>query len=192
MSRLAPGRLGELGIFTWVGVHVAGWVAGIEPPKLFLILGKHRKLFWGWLVFAYRLMPGGRLARRETELVILRVAHLRACDYERVHHERLARRAGISSQEIEALAAVESFMEAPLSGWSKREAAILAATDSIVTRHELSDAAWEALRSHLDDRELIELCMLVGHYDMLATTIGVLGIEPDRSRREMQRAPSGP
>ena len=41
---------------------------------------------------------------------------------------------------------------------------------------------WAALRAHLDDRELIELVLLVGHYEMLATTITTLRIEPDAHR----------
>ena len=57
-------------------------MTGTEPPGVFLTLGRHRRLFWGWLLFAGSLMPGGRLPRRETELVILRVATLAGNDYE--------------------------------------------------------------------------------------------------------------
>jgi alkylhydroperoxidase family enzyme len=46
-------------------------------------------LFRRWLWFAGALMPGGRLPRDETELVILRVAHNTDCDYEWGHHERI-------------------------------------------------------------------------------------------------------
>jgi alkylhydroperoxidase family enzyme len=35
------------------------------------------------------------------------------------------------------------------------------------------------VRAHLSETELIELCMLVGHYEMLAMTINSLGIEPE-------------
>ena len=41
---------------------------------------------------------------------------------------------------------------------------------------------WRSLSSHLDDRRLIELCMLVGHYEMLAMTITSLGIQPEAAR----------
>ena len=43
-------------------------------------------------------MPGGKLPRADTELVILRVAHLTECDYEWDHHERIGRRAGLSAR----------------------------------------------------------------------------------------------
>ena len=76
--------------------------AGTSPPNLFLTLGRHRKLFRGWLRFAGRLMPGGKLPRRETELVILRVAHLRSCQYEFDHHVHLGRRAGLGRRRHRA------------------------------------------------------------------------------------------
>jgi alkylhydroperoxidase family enzyme len=37
------------------------------------------------------------------------------------------------------------------------------------------------LAGELDDVELIELCMLVGHYEMLAMTLSSLRVEPDFS-----------
>ena len=88
-QRIAPGGRRDVGLFD-VGLRaVAGAVVGTEPQKLFLTMGRHRRLFRGWLRFAGRLMPGGKLPRRDTELVILRVAHLRACAYEFDHHVRL-------------------------------------------------------------------------------------------------------
>ena len=46
-------------------------------------------------------MPGGRLPRIDTELVILRVAVVRGSDYELNHHTQLGRRAGLSDADIE-------------------------------------------------------------------------------------------
>ncbi|MBV8385841.1 MAG: carboxymuconolactone decarboxylase family protein, partial [Acidimicrobiia bacterium] len=80
--RIAPGDLRDVGVVNWVVSAVSGRVAGTGPPNLFLTLGRNRALFRGWLHFAGRMMPGGKLPRRDTELVILRVAHLRNCEYE--------------------------------------------------------------------------------------------------------------
>ena len=41
------------------------------------------------------------------------------------------------------------------------------------------DATWAAVRAHRDERAAIELLLLVGHYDMLATTLLTLRVEPD-------------
>ena len=90
--RIAPGSRTEVGTFAWAFAHLAGRVIRSDPPHLFLTMGRRPALFRGWLRFAARLTPRGRLPRRETELVILRVAHLRDCAYEFEHHVRLGRR----------------------------------------------------------------------------------------------------
>jgi AhpD family alkylhydroperoxidase len=175
--RIAPGGRREVGIVTWVISRVAGRVAGTAPLNLFLTLGRHRKLFRRWLWFAGGLMPGGKLPRRESELVILRVANLRSSRYELEHHVRLGRKAGLSDAELERVA-----VGSDADGWQPRERALLAAVEMLHDRGDLDDATWSELRSHLGEREAIELCMLAGHYEMLATTIAALRIEPDGRR----------
>jgi AhpD family alkylhydroperoxidase len=123
-------------------------------------------------------MPGGTLPRDETELVILRVAHLRGCRYEFDHHVRLARRAGLGPDDV---ARVVAGPGAP--GWSPRERATLEAVDALHATGDLPDTTWDALRAHLDEREAIELCLLAGHYEMLATVVTALRIAPDEPRR---------
>jgi AhpD family alkylhydroperoxidase len=175
--RIQPGGLRQVGPIGWIVSVISGRVSGTGPPNLFLTLGRNRRLLLGWLHFAGRLMPGGRLPRRETELVILRVAHLRSCAYEFDHHVHLGERAGITADEVERLKVGPS---AP--GWSAREATILSAVDQLHTSQDLDDATWAALAAELDERRLLELVMLVGHYEMLATTIAALRIQPDARR----------
>ena len=172
--RIAPGTRRDVGTVTWLITRIAPRVAGTTPEHLFLTLGRHRGLFRRWLFFAGGLMPGGKLPRRDTELVILRVAHLRDCEYERRHHVHMGRKAGLTDAEIARVA------DGPAAdGWSERERAILTAVDELHAGGELADATWDALTRHLDERRLIELCMLAGHYQMLATTIAALRIQPD-------------
>ena len=175
VPRIAPGSRGEVGLINFAIARIGGRVSRTEPPKLFLTMGRQRGLFRGWLRFAGRLMPGGKLPRRETELVILRVAHLRSCPYEFDHHVRLGRRAGVSEADLERLLAGPH-----ADGWSPRERAILAAVDGLQRDRTLDDETWTALREQLNERETVELLMLAGHYDMLATFINTLRIEPDR------------
>ena len=175
--RITPGDRGDVGTLNWVISSVAGVVGGTTTPNLFLTLARNRRLFRGWLRFAGHMMPGGRIPRRETELVILRVAHLRRCAYEFDHHVHLGRRAGVTAGDVDRVVAGP---DAP--GWTARERAILAAVDSLHRDHDLDDGAWSALRQHLDEPQAIELTLLVGHYEMLATTIGALRIQPDRPR----------
>ena len=177
-ARVAPGTRRDVGLVTWLLARAAGRATGTEPPAIFLTLGRNKGLFWGWLHFAGRLMPGGRLPRRETELVILRVATLARSDYELTHHRRLGRRAGLTDAEIDR---VTDGPEAP--GWSTRERLLLAATDELHAERDLSDVTWRALCAELDERTRLEFLMLVGHYEMLATTLRTLRVQPDRPRR---------
>ncbi len=172
--RLGPAGVSAVGPLNWLLCRAAARSARVERVHLFDALARQRWLFRAWLLFASQMMPGGTLPRDETELVILRVAHLRRCDYELAHHARMARRAGLDE---DALARVERGPEAP--GWTARQRAMLSFVDELVGSRSVGDATWAAAAEHLSDAKLIELCLLVGHYEMLATTIGALRLAPD-------------
>ncbi|NYJ01113.1 alkylhydroperoxidase family enzyme [Nocardioides thalensis] len=177
--RVTPGGWRETGPVVAAFAAVAGRVTGTEPPAVFRTLGRHRRLFWGWLHFAGRLMPGGRLARREAELVILRVASLLGSDYELTQHRRLGRRAGLSADEV----AVAERATDDAGGLSDREALALRVADEMVADQDISDALWAELGRFFDEKERIELVLLVGHYAMLATVLKAFRVQPDQPRR---------
>ena len=170
---VSPGHFRELGPINWVIVRAMSLATGTDNAHIFATLGRSKGLFRGWLHYSSRMMPFGELSRRETEMVIIRVAHLRGCDYELDHHRRLGARSGIDA------AMFERILEGPDAAWGDREAALLRATDELVGDRDISDDTWSALRRHLTERKAIALVLLVGQYDMLATTIGTLRIERD-------------
>jgi len=172
--RIAPGGRREIGLVNAALVRVLGAAVGGEPPRVFTTLARHRGLFRRWLWFAGGLMPGGTLPRAEAELVILRVAHNTGCDYEWAQHERLAQRAGLSADEV---ARVRNGAAAP--GWSPRQTLLLRAADELHADRRIGDELWAALAREHDERELIELCLLIGHYEMLAMTLRSLEVQPD-------------
>jgi AhpD family alkylhydroperoxidase len=175
--RIPPGGRSDVGVFAWAFSRMAGRVAGTGPPHLFLTMARQRRLFRGWLFFAGRLMPRGRLPRRDTELVILRVAHQRGCTYEFEHHVRLGSRVGVTAEDVKRIEVGPDD-----DGWTDRERALLAAADELVDKRRLDDPAWDAVSRHLSEAELVEFLLLVGHYDMLATFLLTLRVEPDRRR----------
>lgn len=156
-------------------IRVLGLATGGRPPNIFTTLARHRGLFRRWLWFAGGLMPGGKLPRIDSELVILRVAHNTGSDYEWGHHERLGQKAGLSAAEV---ARVRAGADAP--GWSERQALLLRAADEMHAEGRIGDELWARLAAELDQVRLIELCMLIGHYEMLAMTLNTLGVEPER------------
>lgn len=171
--RIRPGSPREIGRVNTAITRALGAATGGKPPNLFTTLARHRSIFRKWLRFAGALMPGGKLPRDESELVILRVAHNTGCEYEWRHHERLGTQAGLSAEEIERVKL------GPDADWPERRASLLRATDELHADTRISDGTWAELRPSLSDEELIELCLLVGHYEMLAMTLNSLEVEPD-------------
>jgi len=171
--RIEPGNLRQLGPFNWVFSIGAARVIGVPDAHIFSTLGRAKGLFRGWLHFSSRMMPFGKLSRHHAEMVIIRTAHLRNCQYELDHHKRLGGRAGIDDTEFSRILA------GPDADWTDQEAALLRGVDELVQTKDLSDTTWKELSSHLDERRLIEFVLLVGQYDSLATTIGTLRIQRD-------------
>lgn len=171
--RVSPGGFRELGPFNWVFAKGAARVTGVADAHIFSTLGRAKGLFRGWLHYSARMMPFGQLSRRDTEMIIIRVAHLRSSEYELDHHRRLGARAGITA------GMVDQIMAGPDAGWGDRQRALLAATDELVETKDISDATWDALTRHLDEPALIGFVQLVGQYDSLATTISTLRIQRD-------------
>ena len=173
-QRIAPGSPKDIGLANWTMIAVGAKVAKAPGmPKLFTTMARHRSLFRAWLFFAGRLMPRGRLPRRDTELVILRTAWRNSCDYEYDHHRRLGAQAGLTSEQIDRVASDN------LDGWGDRERALLTGVDQLHRDRNLDDAAWSELRRFLSEPEAIEFLLLAGHYGMLATFINTLQISPD-------------
>jgi alkylhydroperoxidase family enzyme len=120
-------------------------------------------------------MPGGRLPRWASELLILRVAHNSGSEYEWTQHERIALTAGLDGDQVRRV------REGPAwDGWTEPQRLLLRACDELHRDRLLSDEVWAQLRPRFSDEQLIELCMLVGHYEMLAMTLNSLRVQPDK------------
>ncbi len=172
--RIPPGTRAEIGRVNALIVGVIARASGGGAPNVFTTLARHRALFRVWLMFAGRLMPRGKLPRVDTELLILRTAHNCSCEYEWHHHARIGQLAGLTADEV---ARIRDGADG--DGWTARRALLLRAADELHNDRFVSAPVWEELRKHLSDVELIELCMLVGHYEMLAMTINSLRVQPD-------------
>jgi alkylhydroperoxidase family enzyme len=147
-------RLGELNIFT--------------------TLARHPELFKNWMRFAGYLLIEGTLPFADRELLILRTGYNCRAPYEWGQHARIALNGGIEREVVDRVAAGP---DAP--GWDERQAALLRAADELHADQQISDATWSDLAGHLDERQLIELPMLVGQYHLVAFTLNSLGVQPE-------------
>ena len=172
--RIRPGGFRELGPVGWAVNRIGARVTGKRDVHLFATLGHARRLFPAWLAYSALMMPFGVLDRRTTELVILRIAHLRGSGYERAHHERIGASVGLDDDDIS-----RTLAEPATAGWPDRLKVLLSAVDQLVQTKDISDEAWSELASYLCESELVALVQLVAQYDGLATSLHVLRIQPD-------------
>ncbi|HET9877270.1 MAG TPA: carboxymuconolactone decarboxylase family protein [Mycobacterium sp.] len=164
----------DLGIANWVFCKLAARRQRVPQAHLFTTLGQHKRLMWSWLPFGGMLLYGGKLSRRDTEVVILRVAHLRNSEYEMQHHRRIARQALLDD------ATQARIFEGPgAEGLTDRQRVLLTATDELLDTRTLSDPTWQALSQHLDRPRLIEFIMLATQYDALAAALSALRVPLD-------------
>jgi len=150
-----------------------GGVGGVTGPasNIFDTLVRHPGLFRRWLPFGGKLLAG-KLPARERELLILRTGWHCRSEYEWGQHVLIARAAGISDEEI---ARVTQGPDAP--GWDAFERALLTAADELHRDACIGEATWAALAERYDERQLVEVPMLVGHYHMVAFTLNSLGVQ---------------
>jgi 4-carboxymuconolactone decarboxylase len=174
MSRIPPGGFRELGLINWILAKAAARTVGAPEMHLFTTLGQHKRLFLAMMPYSGALLRG-RLPRVDTELVILRVAHLRKCEYELQHHRRMARRRGL---DVQTQGTIFGWPEVS-DGLTDRQQVLLRATDEFVGNRSISDEVWQQLSAHLDRRQLIEFSLLAGQYDGLAATMSALDIPLD-------------
>jgi AhpD family alkylhydroperoxidase len=173
-TRIPPGGFRELGPLNWVIAKAGARVIRAPRFTLLNVLGQHRLLFLLWGPSALMLMAFGRLSRRDAEVVILRIGHLRNCEYELQQHRRLARTRGIDA-ETQA-----KIFEGPdAEGLTDRQRVLVTATDEFVITRSMSTQTWTSMTKHYDRRQLIEFCMLAAQYDGLAATIATLKIPLD-------------
>lgn len=174
-TRPGPGHGKELALLARLADRIGGLVQGTKTLNLFPSVGRAKRNFLPWLAYSGMLMPFGILSRKESEMVILRVAALRDATYELEHHKKLGKRAGLKDKDIAAITS-------PEHGFSGRSGAVLDAADDVVRYRQVTDEVWTRLSDHLSDKEITALLLLVTNYDGLATVMDVLDIPLDEPR----------
>jgi AhpD family alkylhydroperoxidase len=181
VGRIPSARFRQLGPINWVAAKLSARVLRAPEMNLVKTLGQRQLLFWLWGLYSGRLLHG-RLPVIDTELVILRVAHLRSCEYELQHHRKMARARGLDGDLQAAIFAWPDVAEEARKRLSPRQQALLAATDEFILDRTITEPTWQRLASFLDRPRLIEFCLLASQYDGLAATMSALAIPLDNPR----------
>jgi alkylhydroperoxidase family enzyme len=140
--------------------------------NIFATLAHHPRLLKRWSAFGGTLLFGGALPGRDRELLILRTAWLCRAEYEWGQHVLIGRASGITDEEIDRIP-----QDDISDGWGPRDHALLRAADELHESSVISDETWKVLADGYDYQQLIEVCMVVGQYHMVAFTLNSLGVE---------------
>lgn len=144
-------------------------------PDVFTLMNRNPRLFWAWLFFASRLMPWGKLSASTREMIILRTAWNCRSRYEWGQHVDIALRTGVTDDDIIAIS------RGPDAFADDVSRALMSACDEMITDKCISDATWKTLSARYTEKLLIEIMILIGHYEMLAGLLNSSGLplEPD-------------
>jgi len=149
----------------------AGPLGKLPPLHVFSLMAHAETAFKPWLRFSGSLLNELALDAGLRELAILQVGLL-AARYEWDQHVPIALACGATQDEIDALEAGD------LSGFTPERRTVLEYTAAFVAG-SVDDAQHAALAEHLPDQQIVELCLVAGHYLMLARTMTALQIDPD-------------
>ena len=174
-------RIAPLSTDEW-NAAVAGRLASVtgmmdpdeRPLNIFATLARHTNLFQAWIDFGAMLLIGGELPARERELAILRVGWHCQAPYEWGQHAKIGLDVGLTQSEIDRIP-----LGPDAGGWTDTEKLVLRATDELHTVAKISDATWAGLSEHFDERQLIELPVLVGQYFLVCFALNSLGVQPE-------------
>ncbi|MEM8688050.1 MAG: carboxymuconolactone decarboxylase family protein [Pseudomonadota bacterium] len=140
-------------------------------PNLYRVLGNAPKMLRAWLDMAWPLRLNASASRRVRELMILHGARLSKTAFEWAHHVPLARDAGVTDEEIDAL----YNGEVP-NTVSEAERAALKLAEEITLGPEASAESVEALKRHYTEAEIVELVLTASFYVCVGRTLKSLDV----------------
>ena len=186
-ARPSPVRLAEPRLLPLPRDDWSGEVRALLDPNgtgqpvlnLYATLARHPALYRPRAVQSAYIRTGATLTPRAREILILRIGWLCGSEYEWAQHVGVARRVGMSDEEIRRVA---RGAEAP--GWDPFEATLLKAADELHRTDTVSDPTWRALAERYGTPELIDVVITVAGYRMVSIALNSLGtqLEPGRAR----------
>jgi len=140
--------------------------------NIFRMLAHTPNLLRRFLALGGELRNSTELDPKLRELALMTVGRLTNAEYEFTHHWNLARRVGVTREQLEHL---DEFETSPLFNEQERIVMRYALEATMYVR--VSDATFEALRKSLGTRRLMEVVQNVAFYNMVVRVLVPLGVE---------------
>ncbi len=151
------------------------WVAQRGNLNVFRVLANAPNVFPGWSHMVDELYASPTFSARMREVIVLRVANLQGSAYELAQHLLLGRAAGLTEQQLDALATGDL----DGAGFSHTERTALDVVTELCTTHHLRDESFAAAQAIFGDAVLTELLMIVSCYYGLALVLNAVDVEID-------------
>jgi len=145
---------------------------GQPVGNIFRTLAHTPNLLRRFLALGGELRNKTALDPKLRELAILTVGRLAEAEYEFVHHWNLAQRVGVPREKLEALPDWEKS-----TVYSDEERAVIRYAVEATTNVRVTDPTWNALKSFLDTRRMMELVQNVAFYNMVVRVLVPAGVE---------------
>jgi alkylhydroperoxidase family enzyme len=164
--------------------ELAEIVAGLRGGRAGRLLNIYRMLLhspplassWFGHVNAVRWQT--ELDGQTREIAIIRVGWLNRVEYVvQAHAGAYALEEGLTLEQCEALA---DWRASPL--FDSRQRAVLAYTDAMTQQVQVPDEVFDALRRYFSERQVVELTVLIGTYNMHTRVLQALQVDAEPAR----------
>jgi len=150
--------------------EVIDWMVQGPTVNVYTTVGRFPELARAMVTLG-RTLRSGALPGREREILILRTGWRCGSAYEFAQHRRAGHALGMTLDDIRRL------QRGPQAeGWEPFEATLCTAADELHDHGWISDTTWSALADRYDDRQMTEVCMLVGYYHLVSFVLNSLGV----------------
>jgi 4-carboxymuconolactone decarboxylase len=159
---------------------VREWMARRGNLNVFRLLANAPQVFDGWTQMVDELFDSATFSQQMREVVILRVAHLQGSRYELGQHVGIARTAGLTEQQINAILDTGDLDAA---GFSRTERTALDVVTELCGTHRLTEDSFATAHAVFGDEALTELLMIVSCYYGLALVLNAADLDVDAAAR---------
>ena len=147
-------------------------IDGLPPLNIFRMLANAPANLKPFVDWGLSLLFQTELDAKDREIAILRVAHVTRSKYEWTQHATIARRVGVTDEQMAAIT-----VRGPVTGLGADGNLLCRVADEISRDVRLSDDALAAILGRYGKRQALELILNVSHFNMVSRILESTRVE---------------